>query len=119
MAQLNSYDTEEMACLDLLICTTNRVVCKWCLIDDCKGDCGEVDAAMVSAKDRFCSDGSYEQVLMAKAERQHNQFGHSSFSRDSYLSTQPMRASEGADTEDDGAPQESISIMSKPKLTKN
>ena len=119
MAQVENYEPEELEVLDLLICTTNRSVCKWCLQDDCNGDCGEVSPAMASAKAKFFSDGSYEQVLLAKEERQHNQFGHSPFSRDSYLSTRPMGSPEGANTEDDGDRQENISIMAKPRLSES
>jgi hypothetical protein len=116
MATMDTYDDNEMQCLDLLICTTNKAVCKWCLQSDCDGACGEVSPAMASAKQKFFTDGSYEQVLLAKAERQCNKFGHSPFSRDSYLSTQPSRESEEADIEDEPTNQEDISIMSKSRL---
>ena len=116
MAQMDTYNKEELDCLDLLICTTNRAVCKWCLQHDCNGDCGDVSDAMISAQDKFFSDGSYEQVLLVKADSQQSQFGHSPFSRDSYLSTRPMQLSEEANTDDDGSPPENISIMSKSNL---
>ena len=114
MAAAETYDQDELPCLDLLICTTNRNVCKHCLSQECNGACDHVSDAMISAKDKYFSDGLYEQVLLVKEDRQVNdQFGHSPFSRDSYLSTRPTQESEGADTYDDPPEQEDISILSK------
>ena len=110
MATVEHYDGQELECLDLLICTTNKAVCKYCLLHDCNGQCGDTTSVMRSAQDNFFSDGSYEQVLAIKSENL-NSFGHSPFSRDSYLSTRPMQESEGAESEDD--PQENISIRPK------
>jgi hypothetical protein len=47
-------------------------------------------------------------------DRQNNKFGHSAFSRDSYLSSVPTEISEGADNEDEPEAQEDISITAKP-----
>jgi hypothetical protein len=52
-----------------------------------------------------------------KNDRPENEFGHSPFNRDSYLSTQQLQASEGANTTHDHDPQEDIGIMSKPMLS--
>ena len=43
-----------------------------------------------------------------------NEFGHSPFCRDSYVSTQPRGESEGAESEDEPLFQENISIRPKP-----
>jgi hypothetical protein len=113
MAVTEAYDSDELECLDLLICTTNSPVCKYCLIATCSGQCGEPSKAMKSAKEKFFSDGAYEQVLLMKSDHD-NEFGHSPFCRDSYVSTQPQGESEGADSEDEPPFQENISIRPKP-----
>lgn len=114
MAVIEDYDDDEMEHLDLLICSTNTQVCKYCLAKTCNGSCGDVPDALASTMRKFFADGAYEQVLVAKMDRQTNEFGHSSFSRDSYLSTRPTRVPEGADHEDDQEDQENISISSRP-----
>ena len=111
MAMIEEYEPEEIEYLDLLICTTNRKVCKWCLDKSCNGACPEVSPSMTSAKRKFFENGAYELVLTAKMDRQSNKFGHSAFSRDSYLSTRPSPTPEGANSEDDEQTQEDISIM--------
>ena len=50
MAMIEEYEPEEIEYLDLLICTTNRKVCKWCLDKSCNGACPEVSPSMTSAK---------------------------------------------------------------------
>ena len=65
MALAGAYDEDELKCLNVLISTTNRSVCRWCLDQNCDGtDCGEELPAMASAKEKFFSDGCYEQVMI-------------------------------------------------------
>jgi hypothetical protein len=66
---------------------------------------------MTSAKDEFFSNGAYEHVLANKQDRdiQPNSFGHSPFSRDSYLSSK-QDESEGA-SEQGQEVQEQLCIM--------
>ena len=116
MAVTEAYDSDELECLDLLICTTNSPVCKYCLIATCSGQCGEPSNAMKSAKEKKFSDGSYEQVLLMKSDHD-NEFGHSPFCRDSYVSTQPRGESEGAESEDEPLFQENINI--RPRVGHN
>jgi hypothetical protein len=73
---------------------------------------------MKSSKARYFSDGTYEKVLVAKAARPNSKFGHSPYSKDSYLSTQVYLATEGADTGDDpqNRYQEDFDLNSAPRL---
>jgi hypothetical protein len=113
MAMIDDYEDDEIEFLDLLICTTNKPVCKFCLEKDCNGSCGPMCPAMTSAKAKFFSKGAFEEVLLAKMDRQTNKFGHSPFSRDSYLSSRTTDTSEGTDNEDEPEAQEDISITAK------
>jgi hypothetical protein len=88
MAKAKTYDKDEVACLNVLMSTTNCQVCKYCLDKDCDGQsCVEDTPAMASAKHKFFNDGSYEHVLLAKLDRPANEYGHSLFTKDSYLTT--------------------------------
>ena len=73
---------------------------------------------MASAKEKFYSDGAYEFVCENKSDRPMNQFGHSPFTKDSYLSTHQRQESDGADGTDDHQhpQQEDFSFMSKSLL---
>ena len=69
---------------------------------------------MASAKAKYFTDGSYEQVMLAKTQRTANRHGHSPFSKDSYLSTSEQQVPAGAYTqhEEPLLQQEDISITS-------
>ena len=67
---------------------------------------------MASAQDKFFTNGGYEMVLSAKADRPSNKFRHSAFTRDSYLSANQNQISEGAPIVKDD-PQDDVSIISK------
>jgi hypothetical protein len=101
MALAQTYSPEEIVHLNVLISSTDRPVCRFCLDKNCDGkSCGRISPSLNSAKQNFFSDGSYEQVLSAKQDRPYNRFGHSSFNLDSYLRSQ-TQAPEGANTTDD------------------
>ena len=67
---------------------------------------------MTSAKRKFFTDGSYEQVLLAKLDRPDNDYGHSPFTKDSYLMSFQEQEPDGTDhVHDQELQQEDISIM--------
>jgi hypothetical protein len=120
MAVQETYEPDEIADLNLLISTTNRDVCKWCLMEGCSGSpltCKSESVSMSRTKQKFFNNGSYEYVAAAKMDRP-VLFGHSPFNKNAYLSTYGAREAEGAD-EQRALPreiQEDICIRSK--LTK-
>ena len=56
---------------------------------------------MSSAKNKFFNNGTYEHVLAAKLDRPVNVHGHQPYGKDSYLSTNQMDVTEGADPQED------------------
>jgi hypothetical protein len=116
VAKAKSYTPEELKHLNNLVCTTNETVCPFCLGRDCNGtDCGDESPSLASAKAKFFSDGSYEEVLHAKLDLPNNMHGHTPFNRQAYLASYEMDNSEGANTMEDTSapPQEDVCLLAK------
>jgi hypothetical protein len=76
---------------------------------------------MSSAKNKFFNNGTYETVLAAKLDHPLNEHGHQPYGKDSYLSTNQMDVTGGADPEEDQEIlyQERISAISEDQTSED
>ena len=115
LALAGTYKGKEVQCLDTLIASVNRRVCKWCLKTSCKEDCGAETLEMASTKEKLFNDGTYQLVMANKCGQPNTETEHSRFTKDSYLSTYQPEESDGAnDTTDEPnlEPQQAETIAS-------